>query len=158
LSRIVWRIATDTKDCEADDLSGAGAKRTGGRWNETGVPVLYTSETQALACLETVVHLNAGGLPLNRYLVAVTIPDSVWATARTETPSSLPVGWDAAPAGRVSIRRGTTWIKSGASLLLTAAKSPPGSAENISTIHVQPNSKSFLFLFFKKEILPSALK
>ena len=81
----VWRIATDAKTYEADDLSGAGAKNTGGRWNAEGDALVYTSETQALACLETVVHLNAGGLPLNLYLVSVTIPAPVWAEARTET-------------------------------------------------------------------------
>lgn len=114
----MWRIGTDTPDYEADDLSGEGAKRTGGRWNEKGIPVIYTSETRAVACLETVVHLNAGGLPLNRYLVAVTIPGDVWANARRESASSLPVGWDAQPAGRVSIRFGTDWIRSGSSALL----------------------------------------
>jgi RES domain-containing protein len=72
----------------------------------------------ALACLETLVHLNAGGLPLNRYLVSVTIPDSVWAAARTETPGRLPVGWDADPAGRASIQFGSAWIRSGSSALL----------------------------------------
>ena len=75
----VWRIATDTPNYEADDLSGAGAKATGGRWNEKGMAVVYASETRALACLETFVHLNAGGLPLNRYLVAITISDVIWA-------------------------------------------------------------------------------
>jgi RES domain-containing protein len=114
----VWRIATDTPDYEADGLSGEGAKRTGGRWNERGVPVIYTSETRALACLETVVHLNAGGLPLNRYLVAVTIPDDVWASARRESAFGLAVGWDAEPAGRASVRFGTDWIRSGSSALL----------------------------------------
>jgi RES domain-containing protein len=114
----VWRIATDTKDYEADDLSGTGAKITGGRWNEPGHAVVYASETRALACLETVVHLNAGGLPLNRYLVAVTISAEVWGPARTETAASLPVGWDADPAGRASIRFGTTWIRSMASAVL----------------------------------------
>ena len=62
---------------EADDLSGSGAKSTGGRWNAIGDPLVYTSETQALACLETLVHLDADGLPFNRYLVSVTIPASV---------------------------------------------------------------------------------
>jgi RES domain-containing protein len=56
VSRTAWRIATDTPDYEADDLSGAGAKQTGGRWNERGLPLLYASESRALACLETVVH------------------------------------------------------------------------------------------------------
>lgn len=115
---IVWRIATDTTSFEADDLSGTGARLTGGRWNAPGDAVVYTSESQALACLETIVHLNAGGLPLNRYLVSIAIPASVWAGARTETSGTLPVGWDAEPAGRASIQLGTAWIRSAASALL----------------------------------------
>ncbi|WP_225770140.1 RES family NAD+ phosphorylase [Inquilinus sp. Marseille-Q2685] len=118
MSRPVWRIATDTPSYEADDLTGAGAKATGGRWNSPGVPVVYTSQTRALACLETVVHLGAGGLPLNRYLVRIDIPDTVWAAARQETAASLPVGWDAEPAGRASITFGTAWVRSGSSALL----------------------------------------
>ncbi len=118
MSRSIWRIATDTPSWQADDLSGAGAKATGGRWNEAGIAIVYTSETRALACLETVVHLNAGGLPLNRYLVEITIPDDVWASASLETPSTLAVGWDAEPAGQVSIRFGTAWARSRRSALL----------------------------------------
>jgi len=118
LSRIVWRIATDTPAYQADDLSGAGAKATGGRWNEKELPVLYTSETRALACLETLVHLNAGGLPFNRYLVAIAIPDETWANARFETRASLDVGWDAEPAGQVSIQFGTAWLRSASSAIL----------------------------------------
>jgi RES domain-containing protein len=114
----VWRIATDTKDYEADDLSGTGAKITGGRWNEPGHAVVYASETRALACLETLVHLNAGGLPLNRYLVALTIPANVWRQARIETAATLPVGWDADPAGRASIQFGTAWLRSMGSAVL----------------------------------------
>lgn len=118
MSRTVWRIATDTPSYEAHDLSGTGAKTTGGRWNEKHVPVVYTSETRALACLETVIHLNAGGLPLNRYLVEVTIPEDVWTEARRESSTSLAVGWDAQPAGRASIDFGTKWLRSGGSALL----------------------------------------
>lgn len=109
MSQLLWRIATDTKDYEADDMSGAGAKATGGRWNGRGVAMVYASTSRALACLETVVHLNAGGLPLNRYLVEVEIPDDVWAAAQVETAGSLPVGWDAEPCGRASIAFGTGW-------------------------------------------------
>jgi len=99
-------------------MSGAGAKAMGGRWNTAGDALVYTSETQALACLETVVHLNAGRLPLDRYLVSVTIPDAVWRAARTERACSLPVGWDADPTGRASIQLGLAWIRSGVSALL----------------------------------------
>lgn len=118
MSRSIWRIATDTRDYEADDLSGAGAKTTGGRWNAPGVAMLYASESRALACLETVVHLNAGGLPLNRYLVEIEVPDDSWAAAPIETGNSLKVGWDAQPAGRVSIGFGSDWARAGSSLLL----------------------------------------
>jgi len=114
----VWRIATDTKSREAEDLSGAGAKVTGERWDAVGDALIYTPLTQALACLETVVHLNAAGLPLDRYIVGVTIPDAVWGAARTEGGGRPPVGWDADPSGRASIQFGWAWMRSGASALL----------------------------------------
>ena len=118
MSRKVWRIATDTACYQADDLSGAGAKATGGRWNEPGIAVVYTSATRALACLETIVRLNAGRLPFNRYLVEITIPDEVWGNAQGETANGLRVGWDAEPACQVSIQFGTTWVRAGGSALL----------------------------------------
>jgi RES domain-containing protein len=112
-----WRIATDTRDYEADDMSGAGARKTGGRWNEVGVPMVYAASTRALACLETIVHLNASGLPLNRYLVEIAIPDGVWTAAEIVLPETI-VGWDAEPAGRASIAFGTQWAKSQRSALM----------------------------------------
>jgi len=42
----------------------------------------------------------------------------IWAAARRETTVSLPVGWDAAPAGRASIGSGTEWLRSGISAML----------------------------------------
>ena len=118
MSRTAYRIGTDTPAYEADDLTGTGAATTGGRWNEKGTAVVYAAENRSLACLETLVHLAAGGLPFNRYLVEVSIPDPVWAAARRETPASLPVGWDAQPAGRASIGSGTGWLRSRSSAVL----------------------------------------
>ncbi len=63
MSRLFWRIATDAPDFEADDMAGTGAELNGGRCNERGLPAIYVADSRALACLETVVHLNAGGLP-----------------------------------------------------------------------------------------------
>jgi len=80
--------------------------------------MVYASETRALACLETIVHLNAGGLPFNRYLVELTIPDEVWGNAQVATANGLRVGWDAEPAGLVSIQFGTAWVRAGGSALL----------------------------------------
>lgn len=112
----LWRIAQDTPDYAAHDLNGKGAELTGGRWNRPGTPLVYASTSRALACLETLVHLGSGALPLNRYLVEIQVPAPVWAQAVFAAGESL-VGWDALPAGRVSLSWGTDWAASGASLL-----------------------------------------
>jgi RES domain-containing protein len=118
VSRTLWRIGADTPSYAADDMTGKGAEITGGRWNAKSAPVVYAASTRALACLETVVHYNAGGLPMNRYLVEITVPDDLWAAAEIETTTTLAVGWDAEPPGYVSIDRGTDWLASQSSVLL----------------------------------------
>lgn len=117
MTRYVWRIATDTPDYGADDLSGRGAEKTGGRWNRKGTPLIYTSVSIALACLETLVRIGGGApLPLNRYLVRVPIAPTAWRKRVVFDPTAH-VGWNAEPAGLVSLDWGTQWARSGASLL-----------------------------------------
>lgn len=71
----------------------------------------------ALACLETIVHLGGSHpLPLNRYLIEIEIPDDAW-KARTQFDVALHVGWDALPAGLVSLDWGKIWAKSGVQLI-----------------------------------------
>jgi RES domain-containing protein len=107
---IVWRIATDTPEYEAHDVSGKGAELSGGRWNRGGRPVVYTASTLSLAALETAVHLMTDTMPLNRFVVSIEIPDDVWAARISETASTLPVGWTALPAGKVSLDYGDAWL------------------------------------------------
>lgn len=116
MNQAVWRIAAVTPYYTADNLSGTGAKLTGGRWNSIGNPVVYGSESIALALHETVVHLRAAGLPLNRYLVRIDVPDEVW-KARVIL-SDPPVGWDALPYGMPSVQAGDAWLMGGASALM----------------------------------------
>ena len=116
--QVVWRIALDAPTFKADDLNGEGAKKSGGRWNKKGTPVLYTSESIALACLETLVHINAQGLPLSRYLVRIDIPKKVWDLAKKFNMKTAGIGWDALPAGSASIEKGQRWLQSNASALL----------------------------------------
>ena len=115
MSRELWRIGTDTPDYTAEDLTGTGARISGGRWNRKGTALVYCSESRALACLESVVHLVAGNLPLNRYLIELTVPEAVWQAAQTLNAGSAPVGWDAQPEGKVSLDYGTQWAASGGS-------------------------------------------
>jgi RES domain-containing protein len=113
----IWRIASDTPTYVADDLTGLGAETTGGRWNKKGTPMLYASSSRALACLETLVHLGGGDpLPLNRYVVELTFPDESW-KSRTIFDAAAHVGWDAEPAGKISIDWGDHWARSKASLV-----------------------------------------
>jgi len=113
----VWRIATDTPSYGSDDVSGKGAESTGGRWNKKGTPLIYTSGSIALACLETVVHLGGfSPLPVNRYLVRIDVSDDAWEKRVIFDPSTN-IGWDALPEGLVSIDWGTHWATSGVSLL-----------------------------------------
>lgn len=137
----VWRIATDTPFYVADDLTGTGAKITGGRWNSPGNAMLYCAESIALACLETMVHLGAGGLPLNRYLVRIDIPDAVWLSRQALTAATAPVGWDALPAGMVSIRNGDQWLAGAASALLSVPSTIVPEELNVLINPVHPDAK-----------------
>jgi RES domain-containing protein len=111
----VWRIAADAPAYGADDLTGKGAELTGGRWNRKGTPMVYTSSSIALACLETLVHLGQQ-LPLNRYMVQIDIPQALW-DVRTKFDPAVRVGWGAEPPGLVSFDWGTQWAQSGAALV-----------------------------------------
>ena len=114
----VWRIATDTPTYTADDLCGLGAKATGGRWNRAGLPVVYCADSISLAAMETLIHLGANGLPLNRYLVSVEIPEAIWRRRLILPLQTAPVGWDALPTGKASLDYGDAWLTSLASALL----------------------------------------
>lgn len=113
---VAWRIATEAKAYAADDLSGTGAQLTGGRWNSIGTAMVYASPSLALAVLETFVHLASGGLPLNRFVVRLDIPDALMQIATVvDMP---PVGWDAEPAGGTSIAVGKRWVRRAPSAIL----------------------------------------
>lgn len=118
MTLVLWRIATDAREYEAHDLGGKGAEQTGGRWNRPGRPLVYAASTASLACLETVVHLNAGDLPLNRFLVRIEVPAAVWAARRSYSAMELPVGWSAIPEGKVSLDIGDAWLRTAPSALL----------------------------------------
>ena len=115
----VWTIATQSPDYAAQDLSGAGAKITGGRWNRHGLAVLYCADKASLACLETLFHLGAGGLPLQRYLIAIDIPDAVWKVRETHTAQTFPSKRNVCPVSQASTDFGDL-IRAHAKITLTA--------------------------------------
>ncbi|MEO7495483.1 MAG: RES family NAD+ phosphorylase [Massilia sp.] len=116
MSAPVWRIASETASHMANDMSGEGARVTGGRWNSVGVPLLYCSSSVPLAMLETLCYLQYGSMPLNRFLIRIDIPDEVWMDRQVLSP--LPGGWDAVPAGLTSRLAGDAWVAQGRAALL----------------------------------------
>jgi RES domain-containing protein len=109
---ILWRIATETRKYKATDLSGGGAASNPGRWNEDNQPVVYAAPTIAIAVLETAAHINDGGLPLNRFVVRIDVPEDVWDAREELDVASLPHTWSAIPAGVTSAQIGSAWLKS----------------------------------------------
>jgi RES domain-containing protein len=134
---ILWRIAADTREYAADDLSGGGAAASPGRWNAHGQPALYTAPTIAIAVLETAAHIDDAGLPLNKYLVRLDVPDATWTAREDLDVGTLPVTWSAIPAGRASVTIGADWLRRGRApiLIVPSVIVPEESAALINPRH-----------------------
>ncbi|HRP90685.1 MAG TPA: RES family NAD+ phosphorylase [Edaphocola sp.] len=82
---IVYRVA-NLKYKEAT-LSGIGAEKVGGRWNEIGTRAVYCSENISLALLEYYVHSeNIGTLPEKIVVAKIEIPNEFIIEELTELP------------------------------------------------------------------------
>ena len=57
------------------DLTGTGAMQVGGRWNNRGSRLLYTSQSKSLAALEVLIHMDKDTIPDNLQILTLTIPD-----------------------------------------------------------------------------------
>ena len=60
-----------------DAFSGEGAKLHGGRWNPPGFPVVYASQSRALAVLEMFVHLTLEARDMAFLIYEITLPKVV---------------------------------------------------------------------------------
>lgn len=109
----LFRIA---KTRYINDLSGAGARANGGRWNRVGVGLLYTSPSRALATVEYLVHVPLARVPKNLSIATIAVPDDV--SAETITEEMLPNNWRRHPAPVELEEVGTRWIEEKRSLLL----------------------------------------
>ncbi|WP_153796506.1 RES family NAD+ phosphorylase [Foetidibacter luteolus] len=85
----VYRIVKLQK--RTADLSGTGAYNEGGRWNSEGVYALYTSEHEALAMLELLVHLDESELPPRMFVMTIEVDDN--APVVQVPDSELPADW-----------------------------------------------------------------
>ena len=100
-----WRIVKRKLVGEA--FRGEGARLYGGRWNSPGVAVVYTAESQSLAALELLVHLERSDL-LREYVVIRARFDSSLITRVAKT--DLPKDWRANPPPASARTIGDAWI------------------------------------------------
>jgi RES domain-containing protein len=107
-----WRIVKAKHAATA--FSGEGAAKTGGRWNSRGVPMVYASSTQALAALETLVHLNP---PVPLKYVAFHLRFDV-ALVEKVPFSRLPRDWQAEPPPPSTKALGDVWVRQRRSAVL----------------------------------------
>jgi len=89
---VVYRVANvKYKD---STLSGIGAEKVGGRWNEVGTRAVYCSENISLALLEYYVHSqNIAYLPKGLLIAKIQIPDDF----EIKEIEELPAGWNQYP-------------------------------------------------------------
>ena len=96
-------------------LSGMGAQKTGGRWNEKGTPAVYTAETLALSTLEVCVHAEWDFKHVKLVRVGIHWPESL----RVDSiKAPLPRNWDQVPHGPDTMALGNAWILSNHAAIL----------------------------------------
>jgi len=111
--RRVYRISLAK---HARDLSGKGARLTGGRWNTKDTAVIYTSESRSLAAMEYLVHVSLANMPPEITITSIEIPQSL--VPITINISDLPKDWRRSPPPFLLGELGAKWVSSMESLLL----------------------------------------
>jgi RES domain-containing protein len=108
-----WRLVKARHAATAFD--GEGARVEGGRWNSPGTPVVYASQSAALAALELLVHLGRASMLLAYVLIRCTLDER--RVSRLDR-ARLPKNWRSYPAPPDLQRIGDEWVTSRASAAL----------------------------------------
>jgi RES domain-containing protein len=85
-----------------------GARLYGGRWNNPGSAVIYSSATRSLAALEVIA--NNGAIPADYRVVVIELPDGL--PIETVELEHLPDGWPANDSGLETAGHGSEWVSS----------------------------------------------
>lgn len=89
---IVYRLCA----CKyKNDLSGKGAELAGGRWNNKGTALVYTSDSRALCTAEIAARITLGVTPVDFCLLTIGFPDS--APIKDVGIYTLPPEWRSYP-------------------------------------------------------------
>jgi len=108
----VWRLTRR----RFRKLDGEGARRAGGRWNDLGSAVVYTSSTLSLAALEYLVHVDIEDAPGDLIAMRIEVPDGV--PIEEVAADDLPDDWRREPRHPACVEIGERWLSTGTALAL----------------------------------------
>jgi RES domain-containing protein len=108
-----WRITRRRHARTA--FSGEGASLYGGRWNSAGTRMVYTAQSQALAVLEMLVHLDSPRWLKGYVLFDVQIDPNL---VTNISKLAIPKNWTRDPVPRETQALGDSWVRSGRSAVL----------------------------------------
>ncbi len=108
-----WRITQ--RRLAGAAFSGEGARLFGGRWNSPGIRVIYGAQSQSLAVLEVLVHLDTPAL-LEKYVLVEVEFASPFVTDLDR--SMLPKNWKSDPVPEAVQAVGDKWASSASSAVL----------------------------------------
>lgn len=132
---IVFRLS---KSAYANDLSGRGAEKAGGRWNSKGTAMVYTSESRALCTTEIAVHTPLGILPMDYVIIAIEIPNTIQITEIKH--ASLPADWKSLPHAHSTQEIGDTFVNEVKTAIL---KVPSAVVQGEFNYLINPSHKDF---------------
>lgn len=113
MSITAWRI-TKRKHAKTA-FNGSGARKYGGRWNSPGIAIVYAAETQSLAVLEILVHVEQPDLLQDYVLIGVTLSEGL---IETLDQNQLPRNWRSAVPSLSLRALGDKWAADQASVAL----------------------------------------
>jgi RES domain-containing protein len=108
-----WRIMKSRYADAAFD--GEGARLYGGRWNSPGTRMVYTAQSQALAILEVLVHLEKVGVLPSYSLCAAHFEEDL---VEALDPEALPENWRSYPSPSGLRVIGDSWVAEQTSAVL----------------------------------------
>jgi RES domain-containing protein len=108
-----WRIVKSRYAVAAFD--GEGARLYGGRWNSPGTRMVYTAQSQALAILEILVHLERAGILPSYSLCAAHFEEDL---VEALDPEALPDNWRSYPSSSGLRAIGDAWVAEQTSAVL----------------------------------------
>lgn len=139
-----WRI---TKRKHARDaFTGEGAGEFAGRWNNRGTAIVYTAQSQSLAALEMLMHLDSPDLLQKYLLIPVEIDDALVAQLDS---SRLPRNWRDAPPPAQVRAFGDEWVLAASSAVLRVPSALVPGEDNFL---LNPNHPDFTRLRFGKPL------